>query len=147
MTVNLKNPYYDSYKSTYFLPKCRLCGEQGCKNCPLPLNAHQTLGELMDSIVSKVSFGDNTYLYRMNKEDLKKKQESIEKGENIVTGNTTAGDEEGKGEVKPKKKKNLGLIQSSSDEDEDDDNLFSDTKNKALKDKTSGENLARHLTF
>ena len=26
-TLNLKNPYYDNYKSTYFLPKCRNCGE------------------------------------------------------------------------------------------------------------------------
>jgi hypothetical protein len=56
MTVHLKNPYYDSYKSTYFLPKCRNCGEQSCKNCPMSINAHNTIGDLIDSIVSKKSF-------------------------------------------------------------------------------------------
>jgi hypothetical protein len=26
-TVNLRNPYYDPYKGSYYFPKCRNCGD------------------------------------------------------------------------------------------------------------------------
>ena len=81
LTINLKNPYFDSYKSTYFLPKCRNCGEQSCRNCPMPVNGHATIWELIETIVSQKSFQDNGYLYRLNKDDLKTKQEGIQNGE------------------------------------------------------------------
>jgi|LauGreDrversion4_2_1035121.scaffolds.fasta_scaffold265119_1 hypothetical protein len=81
MTLNIKNPYYDSYKSSYFLPKCRNCGDQTCKGCPMPVNSHPTIWDLLENMVSKKSFMDNAHLYRMNKDDIKTKQEAIQKGE------------------------------------------------------------------
>lgn len=59
MTLNIKNPYYDSYKSSYFLPKCRNCGEQTCRTCPMPVNSHPTIWDLIENMVSKKSFMDN----------------------------------------------------------------------------------------
>ena len=94
MTVNLRNPYYDSYKSSYYLPKCRNCGEQSCKNCPMPVNSHATIWELIESYVSKKSFHDNDLLYRMEKEQIKNRQEQIRNGE----------DEEGQPKPEPKPK-------------------------------------------
>ncbi len=47
-----------------------------------------------------------------------------------------------------KKEKNYSLIQDESDEDDSDDNLFSDKKYKnTLKEKSTGDHIARHLTF
>ena len=133
LTVNLRNPYYDSYKSSYFLPKCRNCGEQSCKNCPMPVNTHGTIWELVESMVSKKSFSDNAHLYKMNKEDIKRKQEAIEKGED------EAKHEEG-AVIKPKKRKGLGLQDTSSS---DEDNLIVDT----TVSKPQNDDYARHLTF
>ena len=73
----------------------------------------------------------------MNKEDLKKKQESIEKGEEEKDGN-----EQSDTIVPKKKKKVLGLIQNSSDDD-DNDNLIVDS---SISNPLSDDN-ARHLTF
>jgi hypothetical protein len=76
-TLNIKNPYYDSYKSSYFLPKCRNCNDQSCKNCPMPVNGHLNIWELLENMASKKSFMDNEHLYRLNRDDIKTKQETL----------------------------------------------------------------------
>jgi hypothetical protein len=47
----------------------------------MPVNAHATIWELIETIVSQKSFQDNGHLYRLNKDDLKTKQEGIQNGE------------------------------------------------------------------
>jgi len=81
---------------------------------------------------------DNDYLYRLNKDDIKTKQETIQKGEDQ--------DQDGAANiVKSRKIKARGLtsLQDSSDEDEDEDTLIVNQET----DKKVEDDQARHLTF
>ena len=89
-------------------------------------------------MASKKSFMDNEHLYRLNRDDIKTKQETLQKGEDQ--------DQDGAANVvKTRKIKARGLtsLQDSSDEDEDEDRLIvnQDTEKKEQDDH------ARHLTF
>lgn len=71
----------------------------------------------------------------MNKDDIKTKQDAIQKGEDQ--------DQDGVANpVKTKKIKARGLIQDSSDDDDDEDNLIVDESNNEAKSEEG-----RHLTF
>jgi hypothetical protein len=43
----------------------------------MPVNGHLTIWELLENMASKKSFMDNEHLYRLNRDDIKTKQETL----------------------------------------------------------------------
>ncbi len=64
LIVNLHNPYYDPHKYSYDSVECINCGEKNCKNCPIPVTQHKTLGTYLEQIVHPKKFQDNVHLYK-----------------------------------------------------------------------------------
>lgn len=64
MIVNLHNSYYDPHKYSYDSVECINCSEKNCKNCPIPVTQHKTLGAYLAQIVHPKKFQGNANLYK-----------------------------------------------------------------------------------